>query len=239
MKAIILAAGRGTRISRFIDERPKCTVDIGGTTLIEYTVDLLQSKGIEEIVIVIGYQAEYVKEVLRDRSVTFVYNPFFDVTNGIASIWFARQHLVPGEDTVLMSGDVFLSPEIVDELLRLRETPVLLADPTRIEEADYRYYYQNGLLLRYGKDLSIDETTGECLGVAKLSGDKVALYKNHMEEMINRQCHSVWWENVLYDLVGKEEIYIHEVIGHFWSEVDFVEDYRRIVRYRKEKGCIE
>ncbi len=239
MKAIILAAGRGTRISQFIEERPKCTVDIGGTTLIEYTVELLQSRGIEDIVIVVGYQQARVREALASRRVTFEYNPFFDVTNGIASVWFAREHLVPGEDTILMSGDVFLAPEIVDELLTLRQTPVLLADPTRIEEADYRYYYQNGLLLKFGKDLSIEETTGECLGVAKLSGDAVALYKNHMEEMIHRQCHSVWWENVLYDLVGKENIYVHEVRDHFWAEVDFVEDYRRIVKYRKEKGCIQ
>ncbi len=238
MKAIILAAGRGTRISRFIDERPKCTVDILGMTLIEYTVDLLKSRGIDDIVVVVGYEHNQVRDALSAKNVTFEYNPFFDVTNGIASVWFARHHLVEGEETILMSGDVFLSPEIVDELLAVKNTPVLLADPTRIEEADYRYNYENGLLRKFGKDLSIEETTGECLGVAKLSGDAVAIYKEHMEEMIGKQCHSVWWENVLYDLVGKENIYIHEVCGHFWAEVDFVEDYRRIVKYRREKENI-
>ena len=60
-----------------------------------------------------------------------------------------------------------------------------------------------------------------------------------MLEMINSQCHSVWWENVLYDLSAKENIYISDVKGCFWAEVDYVEDYKRILKYRKEKGYIK
>ena len=50
MKVLILAAGRGTRISRYLSGKPKCTVDIGGgQCLIEYTIDLLHSRGIQDI----------------------------------------------------------------------------------------------------------------------------------------------------------------------------------------------
>lgn len=238
MKAIILAAGMGTRISRFIEEKPKCMVDIGGKPLIRYTVDLLRSKGISQIVIVVGYKAECIKEELKDCSVDFVYNPFFDVTNGIASMWFARDFLTD-EETIVMSGDVYLEGEIIDRLMGIDKDPVLLADSGRIIEADYRYNYENGILKKYGKDLSIDETTGECLGVAKLGKKFVKRYKEHMLEMINSQCHSVWWENVLYDLSSKENIYIADIKGCFWAEVDYVEDYKRILKYRKEKGYIE
>ena len=56
MKVLILAAGRGTRISRYLSGKPKCTVDIGGgQCLIEYTIDLLHSRGIQDIGIVLGY----------------------------------------------------------------------------------------------------------------------------------------------------------------------------------------
>lgn len=238
MKAIILAAGMGTRISRFIDERPKCMVDIGGTTLIRYTVDMLKSKGISEIVIAVGYKADCIREELKDCSVEFVYNPFFDVTNGIASMWFAKDYL-DDEETIVMSGDVYLEEEIIDRLIKIENDPVLLADSGRIIEADYRYNYENGILKKYGKDLSVEETTGECLGVAKLGKTFVKRYKEHMIEMINVQCHSVWWENVLYDLSSKENIYVADVKGCFWAEVDYVEDYKRILKYRKEKGYIK
>ena len=236
MKAIILAAGIGSRISKFIDEKPKSMVDIGGMPLIRYTVDMLRSKGIEDVTIVLGYKASVIMDELRDKNVNFVYNPFYDVTNGIASMWFAREYLVEGEDTMIMSGDVYLEPEIVDELIALDKSPVLLADSARKVEADYRYNYENGVLKKFGKDLTVEETTGECLGVAKLKGDFVATYKSHMIEMINRQCHSVWWENVLYDLASEMDIYVHDVAGAFWAEVDFIEDYRRILKHRQEKG---
>ena len=236
MKAIILAAGMGTRISRFIEERPKCMVDIGGTTLIEYTVDLLRSHGVGEIVIAVGYKAECIMTALKDKNVKFAYNPFYDVTNGIASMWFAKDYLDENEDTIVMSGDVYMESDIIETLIQIDKSPVLLADSARVVEADYRYNYENGVLKKYGKDLSVADTTGECLGVAKLKGDSVALYKKHMLEMINRQCHSVWWENVLYDLSASMDIYVHDVDGAFWAEVDFVEDYRRIVEHRKKKG---
>ncbi len=238
MKAIILAAGMGTRISRFIDEKPKCMVDIGGTTLIKYTVNLLRQKGVGDITVAVGYKADLITEELRDENVNFAFNPFYDVTNGIASMWFAKEHLTD-EETIIMSGDVYLEPEIIDKLIASKDDPVLLADSSRIIEADYRYNYKNGILKKYGKDLSIAETTGECLGIAKLGKDFVKVYKDHMCDMINNQIHSVWWENVLYDLSGTMNIYVNDVAGCFWAEVDYVEDYKRIIKHRKEKGLIE
>jgi len=59
MKAILLTAGRGTRISRHIDDKPKCTISLDGTTtLIEYSVEALRRKHFEEIVIVLGYREQ-------------------------------------------------------------------------------------------------------------------------------------------------------------------------------------
>ena len=50
MRALILAAGRGTRISRYLSGRPKCTVDIGGgQCLIRYTAELLLSRGVSRV----------------------------------------------------------------------------------------------------------------------------------------------------------------------------------------------
>ena len=238
MKAIILAAGMGTRISKYIDERPKCMVDIGGQTLIEYTVNLLRRYGINEIVVAVGYKANAIMDLLKDSNVKFAYNPFYDVTNGIASMWFARDYLEAGEETIIMSGDVYLEAQIIEKLIKVKKDPVLLADSGRIIEADYRYQYENDILKKFGKDLSVAETTGECVGVAKLGADFVAHYKEHMIEMIHKQIHSVWWENVLYDLAATENIYIEDIAGSFWAEVDFIEDYKRILQHRKVNNLI-
>ena len=88
MKAILLAAGRGTRISRYLDGNPKCTVDLGnGTKLIEYSIAMLKKKGITEIALVTGYRHRVIEDVLKGANVKFFYNPFYDVTNSLASLF--------------------------------------------------------------------------------------------------------------------------------------------------------
>lgn len=231
MKAFILAAGMGTRISRYIEEKPKCMLDIGGTTLLQYTIDLLKSRGINNIIICVGYRADYIMARIKDDSVKFVNNPFYDVTNGIATMWFAREYMT-AEDTIIMSGDLYIEPSMLDELIKCKEDPVMIADSTRITEADYRFRFENSILIKHGKDLSIEETTGENLGIVKMSADFVREYKSHMCEMIEQQKHSLWWESVMYDMIPHTKIYIHDIAGKYWHEIDRVEDYKDILKHR-------
>ena len=157
MKVLLLAAGRGTRISRYLSGNPKCTVDIGGEKLIRYTVDLFHKKGITDIGIVLGYRAEVIREVLSDKNVRFFYNPFYDVTNSIASAWFAKDFLAAADDTLIMNADVYLEEAMLDKILQTQLSPVMFADGTRKEEADYKFKYTDGILEKYGKDLTGDE----------------------------------------------------------------------------------
>lgn len=232
MRGIILAAGMGTRISRYIDERPKSMVDIGGVTLLQYTIAMLREKGITDITICVGYKSDYIMDTLQDDGIRYIYNPFYDVTNGIASIWFAKDYIRDDEDLLIMSGDLFVEPSVVDELKAEVHSPVLMVDSTRIINADYRFHYENNILIRHGKDLSIADTTGENLGIAKLGKDFINKYKNHMIEMVNHQKHSVWWESVMYDMLPDTPIYVHDIAGKFWVEVDQIEDYHRILKFR-------
>ena len=50
--------------------------------------------------------------------------------------------------------------------------------------------------------------------------------------MIDRQEHGVWWENVVYSMTGQQPVYVENVSGHFWAEVDYIEDYERILEHR-------
>ena len=154
MRALILAAGRGTRISRYLSGKPKCTVDIGnGLCLIWYTVELLKSRGISEIGIVLGYRAQVIRDVLKDCSVKFYVNPFYDVTNSIASAWFAgsfvEEAAQAGEDLMIMNGDVYMEEALLDQILAEKKSPVMFADETRKETADYKFFYENGVLKKY------------------------------------------------------------------------------------------
>ena len=231
MKVFILAAGRGTRISRFLSGKPKCTVDIGGIPLIRYTVELLQSRGITDIAISLGYRADVIKEVLKGCGVTYYINPFYDVTNSIASAWFAKDFLT-GDDILIMNGDVYLEAALLDRILEEQGSPVMYADESRRETADYKFFYEDGILRKYGKELEGDDITGEYIGIGRFSKDFMPDFLRRMEEMIGRQEHQVWWENVVYSMCSERPVYVKDVGGMFWAEVDYIEDYDRILAHR-------
>ncbi len=227
MKALLMAAGKGTRISRYLNGSPKCTVMIrDGLPLIRYTVDMLRNKGVNEIMVVTGYHHTDIEEVLKG-DVSYAYNPFFDVTNSIASAWFAGDFIC-GDDVLIMNADVFCEESVYDDMLKINKTPVMLMDTTRIKEADYRFYCENGKVKKYGKDLSDEETTGEYVGLGKISREFIPLFKERMNEMISSQQHDVWWENILYSMTEKIALHAHDIAGMFWAEVDYIEDYERI-----------
>lgn len=232
MKVLLLAAGRGTRISRYLSGNPKCTVDIGGEKLIRYTIDLFNKKGITDIGIVLGYRAEVIREVLSDKNVRFFYNPFYDVTNSIASAWFAKDFLAAADDTLIMNADVYLEEAMLDKILATRLSPVMFADGTRKEEADYKFKYTDGILEKYGKDLTGDDISGEYIGIGRFSREFMPEFLAQLEDMISTQRHSVWWENILYEMVGSRNVYVASLDGLFWAEVDYIEDYERILKHR-------
>lgn len=238
MKAIILAAGVGSRISREVS-KPKSLLDIGtGEPLIHYTVKLLQKHGIP-VSVVVGFSRELFYEALKDLDVTFYENPFYRVSNSIASLWFAKDAILPGEDYLFMNADVYLEEEILEKLLAAKEEITMLADYRKVAEGDYFFHCENGLVRKYGKELPLGERTCEYVGVAKVGKGYIEEFKRVMLEMVNREDYKTWWETILYSRCDKIDIYTLDAAPYFWSEIDYIEDYERIVDYVKKKEGLE
>lgn len=239
MRAILLAAGKGTRISRMIEPIPKCTLPIKDVPLIRYTVEMLTEKGMD-ITVCVGYKKEHIYEALKGLKVDFVYNPFYDVTNSIASLWFAKQYL-DGE-VLILNADVFFSSEILELVLNDDRDNVLAIDKTRIELGDYFFKTSdNGCLRKYGKELPLRERSGEYVGMAKLSSTFVPVFNQRLDKLIDTQQHDKWWENVIYSFTDNNEksIYTIDVNGLFWAEIDYFDDYERILNYLRRQEKME
>ncbi|MCI8377456.1 MAG: phosphocholine cytidylyltransferase family protein [Lachnospiraceae bacterium] len=234
MKALIMAAGRGTRISRYIEGKPKCTVDIGDIRLIEYTLEELLSRNVDRIGVVLGYQAGIMEEILSKYPVEVYYNYFYEVTNSIASAWFAGDFI--DDDMLMMNADVFAEESILDQLFDIEKETVLLSDSSRKEMADYKLYYEDNQLIKFGKELEGKDISGEYVGIARVSRGFVPEFKKRLQSLIKQGKYNMWWEDVLYSFVGERPIYVEDVAGRFWAEVDFIEDYERILEFRNVKG---
>ena len=229
MKAFLCAAGRGTRISKAFPNQAKCTLDIEGAPLVRRTVKMLLKHDID-VTLIVGYRQEDVRQALDGLDVHFVYNPFFDVTNSIGSLWMAREGLTE-EDTIIANADVFWGEEILSLLMESDKENVMLADRSRADDGDFFFLEKDGELVLYGKELKREERNSEYVGISLLKGSFVPVFRERLEKMVGSQQHGVWWENVLYSMLGERPVYVKDVEGLFWAEVDFIEDYNRILEH--------
>ena len=113
MKAIILAAGKGTRLDNGA-VKPKCLVEVGGLSLLQRQIDTLRTLDIKQIVVVVGFGADRIREEC-DKGITFVENSKFAETSSLYSLWLAQEHLDQG--FVVLNSDVLFHPQLLADLL--------------------------------------------------------------------------------------------------------------------------
>lgn len=230
MKAILLAAGKGKRIARMIENIPKSTLPVNGIPLIRRSVDLLLERGIQ-VSVCVGYQRWHIYDILEGYPVRFYYNPFFKITNSIASLWFAKEELTDDEDILIMNADVFFSEELLDIVIANEYDSMMLVDSTRTKTGDYFFQVQDGNIKKYGKELPLQERTCEYVGIARMKPSFVKCFSQRLEELIDAGESSLWWENVIYSMTEEKSIKAVDVEGRFWSEIDYFDDYIRILDY--------
>lgn len=237
MNVIIMAAGIGSRLGKITNHQPKCLIQAGGETLISRIIRLLAKKNITNISVVTGYKAELIHKELGD-SVQYFHNPFFTVTNSIASLWLARDEIK--SDTLLMNADLFFEEELLDVVCKLKDPVTMLSDSTRIETADYRFGFDGEYICRYGKQLTDEETDGEYVGVVRVNKDFSKLFKQRLENMIMQNHFNDWWEDVIYSHIAEgAKIHHKDIAGTFWTEVDCLEDYERLMNWTHENSNLE
>lgn len=230
-KAILMAAGRGTRISRSVGDDCKCTLDIGGMPLIRHTVQMLLDKGIE-VHLVVGFNKYRIMESLQGLPVTFHENVFYSITNSLGSLWFAKEEL-NGHAVILGNADVYWEENLLCYLLNEKRDCVMLSDSSRVEQGDYLFRVEEGKIVSFGKGMDCRRANCEYVGLALIQGEMVAKSRERLMQMIEWQRVGDWWEQILYSMTSERPIWTKDVAGKFWAEIDYIEDYNRILDYRK------
>lgn len=132
LKAIILAAGQGTRLRPLTDDRPKCLVELAGRPLLDHQLDVLRAAGIDDIHVVAGYRADQIDRPGVNRLV----NERFDSTNMVATLFTAEALMTGEEDLIISYGDIVYEPRVLEALLAC-DAPVCLA-----VDREWRRYWQ-------------------------------------------------------------------------------------------------
>lgn len=228
MKAIILAAGLGSRLGPRAEGRPKALQKVGGATLIEHQLEALSAEGIGPVVVVVGHGAEQVRWLLGD-AVEYVVNDRPDETNSLYSLWLAREHL--GEDGVLLLNcDVLFHPEVLKRLQRVKGSTLAYDSTSHGGSEQTKVGLRGTRVVDLGKDFPETGARGENLGIIKLDGAGALALKRRSEAIISAGDQKSWVTEAIRSILAEVEITGVNMAGLPWVEIDFPYDLDRARR---------
>lgn len=224
MTYIFLVAGKGTRMTPLTKNYPKTLFKLEkDVTIIGHMIDLIRNYDKEaKIIVVTGFMHESIEECL-DSDVVFVHNPFYAVTNSLASLWFAQEYL--DSETVIINGDVIVSEELVkDVITRHTDKPIALVDGSIKNDGDYNANVIDDKIVVMSKGLN--SYYGEFVGIVKADKNTALLLKSEIDTMIHNEQYDQWYEDALIQLIFEDDfsLYYEDVSNYDWTEIDCVDD---------------
>lgn len=222
MKAVILAAGRGTRLGL---DLPKAMVQVDDRrTIIDYQVENLRPFiPVENILVVVGFKKELI--VARHPELTYTFNERFAVTNTSKSLLKGLSWL--DEDVLWLNGDVVFDREIIPKMLSAGYSCVLVDDKRcGPEEVKYRTD-GSGFITEISKQ--VDSAEGEALGINLVARTDLESLRRHLELVGDNDYFEKAIEN--YIVQEKGRFLAVPADGLFCHEVDFPEDLERVRAY--------
>ncbi len=231
MKGIILAAGRGLRLNGVTGNTPKCLLEIGGLTLLERQIQALRATGIDDIVVVTGYEAERVQRAC-DSQIHFVENSCFDQTNSLYSLWLTRDLLAKG--FVVINSDVLFHPQLLFDLITARYEDALLIGycdqpSSRLGDEEMKVKVRGGRVIDINKTMNPQDADGENVGIVKFGPNGARLLIEQMDALIANGGYHEWAPRAFGEFAVWHSLYAIPTRGYPWIEIDFPKDYLKAV----------
>lgn len=232
MRAIILAAGRGSRMKNLTDERPKCLVELRGSPLLDWQIRALQAAGIADIAIVTGYR----RELLAVRGFVEFHNPRWSETNMVSSLACAAAWLESGPCVVSYS-DIFYDASAVTALMKSSAPLAVTYDPHWRELWESRFgdplldaetfrINADGTLAEIGnKPQTVEEVEGQYMGLLRFTPDGWGEVLRVRAELTQDERDKMHMTGTLQKIIEAGRLPISAVpyTGE-WGEVDSTED---------------
>jgi len=232
MTAILLAAGVGKRMGS--DAGPKCLLDVDGRSLLQRTLEALQAVGIQDLVLVVGFQKEAVEAHARKHAgrmrLTVLENPRYP-EGAILSLWTARSHFE--DDLLIMDADVLCPPFFYERLVRSTHKNCILVDPSAANTGEEQMVLgkENRALFitkRPSQELLSQMTCfGESIGFLKLEREAAGLLRRLLEAKVEHGSVHIEHEQVYPELFQKIQMGYETSSGLPWIEIDTPQDLER------------
>lgn len=231
MKAVVLSAGKGTRIHTLTNGGPKSLLPLGNSTLLGQSLAHLREQGVDELIIVTGYKRDAITNYVRqvwDAKLEIVFNPNYDSTNVLYSFWLALPWIC-NSDFIFLHADTVFSQEVLRRVLNHKaDAPMVFAvDRHPCEEEEMKVRIADNRVTLVTKQMPSDAADGEFLGLARVSGAQIAGLRRHAERLFEEGTFNAFFELAVQRMIDEDGLAVEvaDVSGLPWREVDFPEDY--------------
>ena len=231
INAIILSAGQGKRLLPLTETRPKCLLPVADKTILEWQVETLLAAQIDQLFIVTGFKTELVEEHINERfgncldRINIVFNPFYSVSDNLASCWMARR--VMDEDFILVNGDTLFEQPLLETVLKSAPAPVTLTVDYKdsYDNDDMRVELQDSMVKAVSKTLPDEHTMAESIGLLYFRGTGPGLFRDHLDRHMKQGTGlRLWFLSVVDALARESQVRACSIDGYRWCEIDFKRD---------------
>jgi choline kinase len=226
--ALIMAAGRGSRLGAHAEDRPKSLVDLGGISPLELQIELLADRGIERVMIVTGYRHEIVEAAAVARAagrleIEPIWNPYWSVTNVVGSAWLARDRL--RGPFVYLHADTVFAPSILDDILAADGSVALPIDLRACEPEQMKATVVDGHVVDLSKELPPEATAGEFIGIGRFGADAVGPIRAALDVVLESGRLTAYFEAAINEAIAAGlDVRAIPTAGRPWTEIDFEAD---------------
>ena len=218
MRAIILAAGMGTRLRPLTLKTPKPLIQIQGEAMTERQIRFLLEKGIEDIIVVTGYLSESFNYLQENYGVNLVHNDKYNEYNNLYTMYLVREYL---SDAFVLEGDIYLNHNILDAMV----------EKSTYFSARKSNFTNEWMLIRgeqeFLEDIVIGSNDGELImcGVSYWSKEDGEFLKKKLEQAIESgEFAQLFWDDLVKDNLHQLKIKVRELKSDDLFEVDSIED---------------
>tara|TARA_B100001057_G_scaffold438826_1_gene471586 strand:- start:175 stop:1311 length:1137 start_codon:yes stop_codon:yes gene_type:complete len=242
-KALIVAAGLGSRLKKHTENLPKCMLDFGGKTLLERQLKAYKDSGVEEISLIRGYK----KEKIKYNGIQYFENTDYQNNNILNSIFYAEKFI--NGNIIISYSDILFDTSVVQRTIESDHDISVVVDidwrgyyvgrkDHPISEAENVIFNSNNEVEKIGKiNTGKEEVHGEFIGMIKLSNRGTEIFKQHFHRL-----KKIYWDKPFQRAKIFQKAYLTDFIQELvdvgikvhcviiesgWKEIDTVEDYKK------------
>lgn len=230
-RAVILAAGTSSRLRPLTEDKPKCLLQMGSRTILDWQLESLIAVGVDEIVMVVGYRRNMIESHIGQHfpqlKVNYVLNPDYAATNTLFSLKLALEAY--HGDFYYLNADVVFDEEVLQRLIPGSNGGFLAVDRKQCREEEVKVIVKDRVVQEIGKHLNPAVCYGEFIGVAKFAGSFVDSFCAAVFHAAVPGNEMRFFEHALDQLQDKSNLFAVDITGLPCVEVDFPEDYEYAV----------